>query len=88
MLRFVRGVFFGESKRAFSRVHDAMTPFARLPYVVLVTVLLAVGCWPQPLVRLIDASTRPLVERVTSPPAIRTAMSVTQRIAVHAEETR
>ena len=87
MLRFVRGVFFGESKRAFARVPDAMTPFARLPYIVLVTVLLAVGCWPQPLVRLIDASTRPLVERVTSAPAIRTAMSVTQPAAQRARHS-
>jgi NADH:ubiquinone oxidoreductase subunit 4 (subunit M) len=66
MLRFVRGTFFGESKRVFAHVHDAATPFARLPYLVLIGVLLAVGCWPQPLIRLIDSGGRPLIGRVAS----------------------
>jgi NADH:ubiquinone oxidoreductase subunit 4 (subunit M) len=64
MLRFVRGTFFGEAKRSFAHVHDASSAFARLPYVVLISVLLVVGCWPQPLLRLIDAGSRPFIERV------------------------
>jgi len=64
MLRFVRGVFFGPSKPSFATIQDAVSPFSRLPYVVLIAALLAVGCWPKPLLRLIDASSRPLVERV------------------------
>ena len=62
MLRLVRGTFFGESKSAFAHASDAMTPFARLPYIVLIVVLLFVGCWPKPLLRIIDASSRPLIE--------------------------
>lgn len=65
MLRFVRGTFFGESKAIFAHVQDVTTPFGRLPYLVLVVVLLIVGCWPGPLVRIIDASVRPLLESVT-----------------------
>jgi NADH-quinone oxidoreductase subunit M len=64
MLRLVRGAFFGPPKPAFAHAQDARSAFARLPYVVLVAVLLVVGCWPQPLIRLIDASARPLIERI------------------------
>ena len=64
MLRFVRGAFFGELKPVYAHVHDAVSPFARLPYVLLMLVLLGVGCWPAPLVRLVDSGTRPLIERV------------------------
>ena len=65
MLRVVRGAFFGEAKPAFAHVQDAATPFSRLPYAVLILVLLVVGCWPQPLLRLVDASSRAFVERVS-----------------------
>ena len=71
MLRFVRGTFFGEPERCFAHVHDAATPFARLPYVVLISVLLVVGCWPGPMLRLIDTASQPLIQRLApfSPPA-------------------
>ena len=46
-------------------VHDAASPFAKLPYVVMIAVLLWVGCWPKPILRIIDASARPLLERTT-----------------------
>jgi NADH-quinone oxidoreductase subunit M len=66
MLRVVRGTFFGESKRAFEHhVYDATTPLARLPYVVLILALLLTGSWPKPMLSLIDAGARPLIERVT-----------------------
>ena len=64
MLRVVRGTFFGEPKAAFARVTDATTPFARLPYLVLLAALVWVGCWPGPLLKTIDASARPFIERV------------------------
>ena len=70
MLRVVRGTFFGQERPAFAHVHDATTPFARLPYVVLIGALLAVGCWPKPMLELIDASTRPLVERILPTPQV------------------
>ena len=66
MLRLVRGTFFGESKPAFAHVHDATTPFAKLPYVVLIAALLIVGCWPKPMLTLIDSSARALVESIAA----------------------
>jgi len=64
MLRFVRGTFFGASQPAFAHVHDAGTSMARLPYIVLIVALIWTGCWPQPLLRTIDASARPWIERI------------------------
>jgi len=64
MLRLVRGTFFGPSKPVFAHVRDATTPFARLPYVVLIAALLFVGCWPKRILEIIDTSSRPLVERM------------------------
>jgi NADH-quinone oxidoreductase subunit M len=72
MLRVVRGVFFGEAKREFAAVRDAATAFDRLPYLVLVTALLVTGTWPQPVLRLIETGTRPIIARVAPadmPPA-------------------
>ena len=68
MLRMVRGVFFGPVNEALPHVRDARTPFARFPYLVLIATLLIVGCWPKPLVELIDASTRPFVKRMLEHP--------------------
>ena len=67
MLRLIRGTFFGPSKPALAHAHDATSPFARLPYLVLIITLLAVGCWPRPLLRLIDTSSRALIERTATP---------------------
>ncbi len=65
MLRVVRGTFFGPSKPAFARVQDALSPISRLPYAVLILALLVVGCWPGPLLRIIDSGSRPLIQRLT-----------------------
>jgi NADH-quinone oxidoreductase subunit M len=64
MLRVVRGTFFGEKKVAFVHMHDAVTPFARLPYVILIAALLFAGMWPRPLLRLVDSSAGPLLEHL------------------------
>lgn len=69
MLRVVRGTFFGPSRKEFEHhVHDAVTPFARLPFVILIAALMIVGCWPKPVLRLIDVSARPIVESITGAP--------------------
>jgi len=64
MLRFVRGVFFGPVGESASHTHDAAAAFARLPYLTLIVALLVVGCWPKPLLAIIDCSARPLVMKV------------------------
>jgi len=68
MLRLVRGTFFGTLPKTFTHVQDVHTPVARLPYLVLAGVLLFVGCWPGPLVRLIDVSARPFIYTLTHSP--------------------
>jgi NADH-quinone oxidoreductase subunit M len=64
MLRLVRGTFFGPAKAVFARAQDAASAFARFPYVVLIAALLAVGCWPQGLLRMIDGSARAIIEQI------------------------
>ncbi len=79
MLRLIRGTFFGPSKPVYAKVTDAVTPFARLPYVVLIVALLYVGCWPQPFVRLIDSGSRLLLQPLTghaAPVSIQVPISV------------
>jgi len=66
MLRMVRGMFFGPRKETLHHTHDALTLFARLPYFVLIGALAFAGCWPQPLLRIINTSTRPMIERLTT----------------------
>ena len=68
MLRLVRGTFFGAPGPALAHagLQDARTPFARLPYLVLIAALLFAGCWPKPLTSLIDTATRPLAGRLLS----------------------
>lgn len=73
MLRMVRGVFFGRLSEAYTHAYDARTPFSRLPYLVLITGLLVIGCWPNPLIRLIDTSARPFVKRISRPAEIQIA---------------
>jgi len=64
MLRMVRGVFFGPLSEVSSHTHDATTLFSRVPYLILIAALMIVGCWPGPMIRLIDGSARPLAEQL------------------------
>ncbi len=65
MLRLVRGTFFGPSKPAFEgHVHDAKTPFERAPFIILILALLITGSWPGPMLRILESSTKPLIERM------------------------
>ena len=66
MLRLVRGVFFGPLNRRWTHLQDAVAAGERLPYVLLIAALLAVGCWPALLAQTIDASARPLVQHIVA----------------------
>ena len=68
MLRVVRGVFHGPANKSLHAVHDASTLFTRLPYLVLIAAITVVGCWPQPMLRLIDTAARPLAMRLLQTP--------------------
>jgi NADH-quinone oxidoreductase subunit M len=67
MLRLIRGTFFGASQPAFAHVQDASSPLRRLPYVMLIVALILIGCWPNSLLRMVDSSTRVLIERISPP---------------------
>ena len=63
MLRLVRGTFFGPALRSFASVRDASSPFSRLSYALLIGVLLFIGCWPRPILKIIDVSAQSIVAR-------------------------
>lgn len=63
MLRVVRNVFFGKLKSSFSEMKDAKTFSERLPYGLLVLVLLIVGFWPAILLDIIRPSIAPIFFR-------------------------
>ena len=45
-------------------LEDARTPFQKMPYAILVAVLLFFGFWPKPLLEIIDQGTKPIVATV------------------------
>jgi len=55
LLRAVRDAFFGPAKERWNGLKDAVTPRQKLPYVVLVAVLLFFGCFPGTIVDTIKS---------------------------------
>jgi NADH:ubiquinone oxidoreductase subunit 4 (subunit M) len=60
----VRQVFFGEFNTRWEGLKDITTPFARLPFVVLLLALMFTGIWPATLTQTISVSTIPLIESI------------------------
>jgi NADH-quinone oxidoreductase subunit M len=60
LLRTVKDAFFGTMPARWEGLRDARRPIERLPYVVLVAVLVLFGFWPQPLLSVIEQGTEPL----------------------------
>jgi len=65
MLRMVRGVFFGEISSRFVKLEDAQTPFDRMPYAILMVVLLVIGVWPTLLLKPIQKGATELLSHPT-----------------------
>ena len=63
MLRAVRTGFFGPLNPRWEKLEDA-TVFERLPYIILVTALLLVGCWPRFLTEIISSSTGSILQHL------------------------
>ncbi|MBI4395069.1 MAG: NADH-quinone oxidoreductase subunit M [Candidatus Omnitrophica bacterium] len=61
MLRMVRSVFFGAPKPEWAKLKDAKNFFEKLPYALLVAVLLIFGFWPSPLLNIIRPTTEALI---------------------------
>ncbi len=64
LLRTVKSAFFGQMPARWESLEDARTPFQKMPYALLVAVLLLFGFWPQPLLTIIDQGTKPIVAAV------------------------
>jgi len=62
MLKAIRLGFHGDIKPQWSKLTDARTPLAKLPFVLLLAVLLLAGCWPSLILKHIDLSTKTIVE--------------------------
>ena len=61
LLRTVKSAFLGEMPKRWERLEDARTPFQRMPFVLLMSVLLVFGFWPQPLLAIIAQGVDPIV---------------------------
>ena len=64
LLRAIKDAFFGELPERWKNLKDARTFSERLPYVMLVTVLLVFGFYPQPMITVVEDGVRPLVLRI------------------------
>ncbi|MCK6480155.1 MAG: NADH-quinone oxidoreductase subunit M [Planctomycetaceae bacterium] len=56
LLRAVKGAFFGPRNPRWDGLRDAVTPFQRLPFLFLISVLLLFGFWPRLLTDVIGES--------------------------------
>ena len=62
MLRLVKNVFFGEVKPRWAKLHDAVSLADRLPFIVLLAVLLVFGFYPSYLLNFI----RPEIQKLSA----------------------
>lgn len=65
MLKIIRQVLQGPLNPRWTKLTDAQTLAQKLPYVMLLAVLILVGCWPSLILKHIDSSTKPIVEHIT-----------------------
>lgn len=64
MLKTVRIVFQGPLKTQWEKLTDARTLSQKLPYALLLIVLLAVGFWPALVLENVVSGTRPILEQL------------------------
>jgi NADH-quinone oxidoreductase subunit M len=60
-LKAIRLGFQGPLKLQWAQLTDAQTALAKLPYALLVAVLILIGCWPSFIVKHIDSSTKTIM---------------------------
>jgi len=63
MLKAIRLGFQGPLNARWSKLLDAQTPLTKLPFALLLAILILVGCFPSLILNHIDSSTRPIIER-------------------------
>ncbi|HET6371128.1 MAG TPA: NADH-quinone oxidoreductase subunit M, partial [Nitrospiria bacterium] len=64
-IRAIRAVFFGQINAKWEKLQDASNWVQRLPFVVLLSVLLIVGFYPSLLVNAIQSGTTVILERIS-----------------------
>jgi len=64
LLRAVRNAFWGPRNPRWDGIKDAKSPFERLPFIVLITVLLIFGLYPKPMTDVIKSGVTPIVKPV------------------------
>ncbi len=62
MLKAIRLGFQGPLNPLWANLKDAKTLTEKLPYVLLLAVLILVGCWPSLILNHITPSTKPIIE--------------------------
>ncbi len=62
MLKAIRLGFQGPLNPAWTNLKDAHSLSEKLPYVLLLAVLILVGCWPSLILNHINTSTKPIIE--------------------------
>ncbi|MBF0490157.1 MAG: NADH-quinone oxidoreductase subunit M [Candidatus Omnitrophica bacterium] len=65
MLKAIRLGFHGPlNPKLASKITDAHSFETKLPFVLLLTVLIVIGCWPAGILNHIGSSTKPIAERI------------------------
>jgi NADH-quinone oxidoreductase subunit M len=64
MFKAIRFGFQGPAPARWNSLKDALTPLAKLPFVMLMAVLILAGCWPSLILRHIESGIKPVVERI------------------------
>lgn len=54
LFRTTRSMFFGEQNMKWKDLKDAISPSERAPFLILLTALILVGCWPNLLLNMIQ----------------------------------
>ncbi|MBI1883758.1 MAG: NADH-quinone oxidoreductase subunit M [Chlamydiae bacterium] len=63
LLRMIRHTFFGPLNPKWEHLKDATAPWQKLPYILLVSVLVIVGFWPSLLTKPIDLGISSILKR-------------------------
>lgn len=64
MLKTIRLGFQGPLNPRWAKLTDAQTTIQKLPFILLLAVLIAVGCWPSLILKNIDSGVKPISENI------------------------
>ena len=64
MLKTIRLGFQGPMNPRWAKLNDAQTPIQKLPFVLLLAALIAVGCWPSLILKNIDSGIKPIAQHI------------------------